>query len=110
MADTAGNWLASFPGTLLYDLPHHMEIEQTISAYNTSTEGLFNMRTYFNPNFSSMMFSAMPLDTQAIFAYLPSVIMESVHQSNMSSISLEWNSFHGYEFIAPSVNPAKLGH
>ncbi len=110
MADTAGNWLANFPATLLFDMPHHMAIEQTASSYNNSSPGLFNTRTYFNPNFSGMIFARNTLDVDAVFAYLPSTVMNSMHESNHSLLNLEWNDFKGYEFFAPSINPAKLGH
>ena len=110
MADTAGNWLASFPGVVLYDLPHHMNIEQTMSSYNASTAGFFNMRTYFSPNFSSMVFSATALDVDTVFAYLPSTIMHSLHTGNVTVCSIEWNNFNGYEFLAPSIQPAQNNH
>jgi large repetitive protein len=110
MADTAGNWLASFPSTLLNELPHDMTIEQRISLYNDSTVGLFNMRTYFNPSFTSLVTSSTNLDVATVFAYLPSSLMESVHMSNHNSFDIRWNNFNGYEFFAPSINPARIGH
>ncbi|HID03679.1 MAG TPA: hypothetical protein EYP18_10800, partial [Desulfobacterales bacterium] len=110
MADTAGNWLASFPGSLMFDQPHHMVIEQTSSTYNASSDGFFNMRTYFSPNFTSMVFSSTRLDVEAVFAQLPSTVMESMHGSNLNTLNLEWNDFNGYEFFAPSTHPARNGH
>ncbi|MGB5986722.1 MAG: hypothetical protein WBG37_15560, partial [Desulfobacterales bacterium] len=79
-------------------------------SYNNSSPGLFNTRTYFNPNFSGMIFARNTLDVDAVFAYLPSTVMNSMHESNHSLLNLEWNDFKGYEFFAPSINPAKLGH
>ncbi len=110
MADTAGNWLASFPGVLMFDQPHHMVIEQTSSTYNASSDGFFNMRTYYNPNFNSMAFSSTRLDVAAVFAHLPSTVMESMHASNMSTLNLGWDDFNGYEFFTPSTHPASSGH
>ncbi len=110
MADTAGNWLVDFPGTIMFDLPHHMEIQQTLSTYNASSAGFFNMRTYFNPNFNSMVYSTAQLDVATIFAYLPSTIMESIHASTLSTLNIQWNNFNGYEFFAPSTHPAEDGH
>ena len=110
MADTAGNWLVDFPGTIMYDLPHHMAITQTISSYNVSSAGFFNMRTYFSPNFSSMVFSSTTLDVDTIFAYLPSTILDSMHAANMSAVNIQWDDFNEYEFFAPSTQPAKTGH
>jgi hypothetical protein len=110
MADTAGNWLASFPGVLMFDQPHHMVIEQTSSTYNASSDGFFNMRTYYNPNFNSMVFSSTRFDVAAVFAQLPSTVMESMHVSNMSTLNLGWDDFNGYEFFTPSTHPASSGH
>jgi hypothetical protein len=71
---------------------------------------MFNMRTYFSPNFSSMVFSATRLDVGTVFALLPSTVMESMHGSNLAVFDIRWNNFHGYEFLAPSVNPSNMGH
>ena len=109
MADTGGNWLASFPGTLLHELPHDMLIEQKVALYNESTAGLFNLRTYFNPNFTSLVRTSTILDVETIFDYLPSTIMESVHSSLYGGFNIRWNSFNGYEFFATSINPAETG-
>jgi hypothetical protein len=110
MADTAGNWLASFPATLLYDLSHHMELGQTASTYNNSSPGLFNARTYFNPNGIGLIFSRSTLDVDMIFAHMPSTIMASMHASNQTPFNLNWDDFNGYEFFSPSINPAKISH
>ncbi|MBT8334018.1 MAG: MSCRAMM family adhesin SdrC, partial [Deltaproteobacteria bacterium] len=110
MADTAGNWMADFPETIMYELPHRMEIVQTMSSYNASSAGFFNMRTYFTPSFSSMIYAHTRLDVEAVFAYLPSTLIESVHHSNLSPFDIKWNDFNGYEFVAPSTNPAQNSH
>ena len=109
MADTGGNWLASFPGVLIHSMPHDMKIEQRISLYNESTAGLFNMRTYFNPNCTSLLKTSTTLNIDSIFDYLPSTIMNSVHSSLYSSFNIRWNNFNGYEFFATSINPAETG-
>ncbi|BCL63078.1 hypothetical protein DGMP_37710 [Desulfomarina profundi] len=110
MADTAGNWLASFPGTVLFDMPHHMEITQTRSTYNASSEGFFNMRTYFSPNYTSMVFSSVHLDVEAVFAYMPENVLESMHRSNLSISDVTWNSSAEYETLSPSTLPANNSH
>ncbi len=110
MADTAGNWLADLPETIMFELPHHMEIGQTISSYNASSAGFFNMRTYFYPSFSSMVYSSTSLDVETVFAYLPSTVLQSMHQSNLSTFDIRWDGFKGYEFDAPSTQPARNSH
>ncbi|MBU0945564.1 MAG: hypothetical protein KKE53_14035, partial [Proteobacteria bacterium] len=108
MADTGGNWLAGFAGTLLYDMPHHMEISQTASLYNESTPGLFNLRSYFNPAISGMVFSTIRFDLQSITAYEAATVGDSVHSGHNTLFNLGWNEFSGYEFLSPSTNPAQL--
>ena len=110
MADTAGNWLANFAGTLLKELPHNKAIGQTSSLHNNSSPGLFNMRTYFNPSFTGLVFSSTQLDVETIFAHMPSTVMESIIMSNNQSQDLGWNNFHGYEFNTTSTNPDRTGH
>ena len=78
MADTAGNWLASFPATTMYDVPHHMVIDTDDSSYNASSPGMFNLRTYFHPSLSSMMFSGSRLDVESIFC-LPAKYHSGIH-------------------------------
>ncbi len=110
MADTAGNWLADLPETIMYERPHHMEIGQTMSSYNESSAGFFNMRTYFYPSFNSMIYSSTRLDVETVFAYLPSTLLQSMHQSNHSTIDIRWDGFKHYEFDAPSTHPARNSH
>ena len=110
MADSAGNWLAGFPGTVFMDLPHHMSIEQTIAPYNASTPGFFNTRVYFNPVFSNLVFTSTRLDVQTVLAYTPSRVMASVSNSDANPLPIGWDDFEGYEFLSPSINPARTGH
>ncbi len=107
MADAAGNWLAGFSGTLLYDMPHRMEITQTVSTLNNSTDGLFNFRSHFNPTMIGLISSSVELDVPSISAYQAGVVLESIHQNNNGLTSLDWDNFYGYEFFAPSTNPSQ---
>ena len=107
MADTAGNWLAGFSGTLLYDMPHRMEITQTVSTLNNSTDGLFNFRSHFNPTMIGLISSSVELDVPSVSAYQAGVVLESIHQNNTELMSLGWDNFHGYEFFASSTNPSQ---
>lgn len=110
MADTAGNWIANFSGALLYDVPHQMVIKQSISSYNHSTQGLFNMRTHFNPTFASLVFSDTKLDVNAIMASLPSTIIRAIHEGNNQTLNPHWDDFAGYEFFTSSTNPSQHSH
>ena len=106
MADTGGNWLANFSGILLNELPHLIEIDQTMASYNNSTAGGFNMRTYFTPSFGAAPFTRTALSVDSIFASLPGTVLDSLDQHTPSPLRLGWDDFYGYEFFAPSTNPA----
>lgn len=110
MADTGGNWLAGFPGIRLHDVPHRVEIQQTASTYNISSPGLLNMRTYFHPTYTGMLFSSSIMTVDGIMAAMPSTVMDSMHNMNLSVFQIAWDSFYDYEFINPSINPSDLGH
>lgn len=107
MADTGGNWLANFSGTLLYDMPHNIEIQQDLSLYNASSAGGFNLRTYFIPAFSSSPFTTPELTIDSIFATQSFAILESLGEHFKQSGNLAWNDFYEYEFKAVSTNPSQ---
>jgi hypothetical protein len=110
MADTGGNWLAGFPAAQLYDTPHHVSIQQTASSYNMSSPGLLNMRTYYHPSFTGLLFTDTAETVDTIMAAVPSTVMDSIHKMNLSPLQIGWDRFYDYEFINPSINPSDAGH
>jgi len=107
MADAAGNWLSTFAGTLIFDEPHHLHIEQVPSTYNASTAGGFNLRTYFSPATESKLFSSTDLSANAVFATTPSAVLDAMQGVNHHPLNLGWDDFYDYEFFVPSTNPAQ---
>ena len=107
MADAAGNWLSTFAGTLIFDEPHHLHIEQVPSTYNASTAGGFNLRTYFSPATESKLFSSTDLSAHAVFATTPSAVLDAMQGVNHHPLNLGWDDFYDYEFFVPSTNPAQ---
>ena len=55
MADTGGNWLATFPNTVILEAPHHIEIVSQES--HVIEDSGFNMRTYFASVLHSNIFA-----------------------------------------------------
>ena len=54
MADTAGNWLMSFPGTVFYEQPQKMEFSRTAAVGSTGAgvneaDAQFALRRFFHP-------------------------------------------------------------
>jgi hypothetical protein len=107
MADTGGNWLANFAGSLMYNMPHDIEIQQDLSLYNASTAGGFNLRTYFMPAFSDSPFTSLQLSVDSIFATRPFAILETLGQHYNQSSGLAWDDHYDYEYIAVSTNPSQ---
>lgn len=107
MADTGGNWLANFSGTLLYDMPHNIDIQQDLSLYNASSAGGFNLRTYFMPAISMSPFTMSQLTLESIFATRPFAILETLGEHYNQGANLAWNDFYDYEYKAVSTNPAQ---
>ncbi|TKB05876.1 SdrD B-like domain-containing protein [Desulforhopalus sp. IMCC35007] len=107
MADTGGNWLANFAGSLMYDMPHSIEIQQDLSLYNASTAGGFNLRTYFMPALSDSPFTSLALSVDSIFATRPFVILETLSEYYNQSSGLAWDDHYDYEYIAVSTNPSQ---
>jgi len=107
MADTGGNWLANFSGSLMYDMPHNIEIQQDMSLYNASSAGGFNLRTYFMPALSTSPFTTPALTIDSIFATRPFAIMEALGEHYNQTAGLAWNNFYDYEYKAVSTNPSQ---
>ena len=107
MADTGGNWLANFSGTLMYDMPHDIEIQQDLSLYNASSAGGFNLRTYFMPALSMSPFTTPELTIDSIFATRPFAILDSIGEHYNQGTNLAWDDFYDYEYKAVSTNPAQ---
>ena len=67
VADTAGNWLLSFPGTVLYEQPERMEFTRTAAVQQAggpgigAADGQFALRRFFHPvGHASLFFSERP--------------------------------------------------
>jgi len=109
MADTGGNWLAGFSGTLMYDEPHHVNIHQTLSSYNAAEGSGYNLRTYFSPAPESKPFFYSEITEKSVFANTASAALDAMHGFNHNPLMLDWNRFYGYEFLVSSANPCQIG-
>gem|GEM_PF-5879188 len=109
MADTGGNWLAGFSGTLMYDEPHHVDIQQTLSSYNTATGAGYNLRTYFSPAPESKPFFYSGISEAGVFTNTASVALDAMHNFNYNPLRIDWDRFYGYEFLVSSANPSQSG-
>jgi hypothetical protein len=75
-----------------------------------SSPGLLNMRTYYHPSFTGLLFTDTAETVDTIMAAVPSTVMDSIHKMNLSPLQIGWDRFYDYEFINPSINPSDAGH
>ena len=102
VTDTGGNWVANFGGTVISGQPHAITIEQQPASVNGSTQGGFNLRTYFSPALNAQLFFSYPADAEAVFARLPGNMLDSLAAANREPLGLGWNNTNSYEFLASS--------
>lgn len=48
-ADAGGNWMATFPSTIVKDVPNSVSIRQLSASYSLGDTVGHNLRTYFSP-------------------------------------------------------------
>lgn len=105
LADSAGNWVVTFPNLVLEETPHHVEVYVTPVSYNDSTAGEYNTRVYYTPALDSRHFHSKVVNPAQVFSERAETVMESQHQGNRNPLGDyddDWN--HPYEFLAVSNN------
>ncbi len=103
VADAAGNWVANFPGTIIYKQPHRMEVDQTPPAYNQLEDSGFNLRRYFHPAVHHSLFFSERLTVQSVMRSQPDFVLNTMHAANTNPLEFGWKS-HTYELLTSSTN------
>jgi hypothetical protein len=102
VADTAGNWVANFANVYITDEPHNMTVAENQPIYNSSTEGSFNLRTYFAPAHHGQVFFLHTPTVDSVFSNTAENVMQSIHHSLTNPIQLGWSDTYGYEALTSS--------
>ncbi len=84
MADTSGNWMMSFPNSVVMENPHRMEIQQTAAIQSGSHEAGYNFRRYFHPASHSSIFFTTELPVNEVFRRSAYEMVEALHAGNQS--------------------------
>ncbi|TXT27875.1 MAG: Conserved repeat protein, partial [Planctomycetota bacterium] len=103
VADSAGNWLVSFPNLLIYEYPHRMEILVTPAVNNLSHENGFNLRRYFHPAIHTELYMSETPTVAGVFRNRAYNIVEAQHEANIHPLGFQWFA-HAYELNASSSN------
>ena len=107
VVDTGGNWMVSFPGAMIYDAPHHIEIQSTYSTTTADGFGHYNLRTYFSPAIYGNMYAGVKQNMGEILVSLSPERIESLSNSQSQSlVQVEENDGYGYDFLAVGYVPS----
>ncbi len=105
VADTGGNWLATFPGSVIWKQPHRMEIEQVASIENAMHDAGFNLRRYFHPaTHSSLVMTERPT-VSSVLRETAYETVEVMHDSHNDPLQLGRKA-HSYQLNTASTNVA----
>ena len=102
MADTGGNWLANFPGNIMFDQPHSMRVEQTASVVSIDGASGFNLRTYFSPAMNEQLFFSHAYTPETVFSNTASASLQAIHQGLNNPFNLGGGDFYAYEYLSSS--------
>jgi hypothetical protein len=106
VADSGGNWLASFPNTVIWKHPHRMDVEQTapIQSDVEKTDG-FNMRRYFHPAMHHSLFFTERVTVESVLRNTAFETINSMHEANNAPLQVGWRN-HLYQLNVSSTNAA----
>lgn len=107
VADSAGNWLMQFPTVVLFEAPHEMRIDQTLSVQNSTFDAGFNLRRFFHPAVHTQLYMNQPLSIGAAFYHSPSNVLEAMHEANNNPLGFGW-MHHAYELVVSSTNTSAM--
>lgn len=103
VADTGGNWLATFPGSVIWKQPHRMEIEQVASIENATNDAGFNLRRYFHPaTHASLVMTERPTVSGTLRDTAYETI-EVMHEAHTDPLQLG-KTAHSYQLNTASTN------
>ena len=101
MADTGGNWLASFPGATIQDRPHEVRVIQD-AGINSNAGFLFNFRTYFSPAANPQQFFSEVGGVGGPGTFASSDLLNAMIQGFLNPVFQPNPNLYSYEFLPSS--------
>jgi uncharacterized repeat protein (TIGR01451 family)/fimbrial isopeptide formation D2 family protein len=99
IVDAGGNWLATFPNSVIRDYPQTVVIQQTRASYNAVTDHGYNLRPYYGSAIHPGHFFDEQLDPSRIMSQTASVVVDAMGQALLEPIGFDVNK-HSYEYLA----------
>jgi len=106
MVDTGGNWLATFPSTVLKDYPQSVVITQTAAPYADPEAYGFNLRTYFSPAINSSHFFFEQFDIGSVFSKRADNVINSLYKGALNPIHFGNDAKYDYETLSAQGTPS----
>ena len=105
VADSGGNWIATFPGVVVWEHPHSMSVEAIGALHTLGEENQYNTRRYFQPALHPSMFFAPRPTVQSVMQEAPSQVLAAIHDANLRPLQFGTAS-HSYDMNVASNSTA----
>lgn len=99
VADTGGNWLATFVTDKVNEQPARIVMKQTWSTSNVGDDTGYNFRTYFAPTFSTATYYTEELSIWNVTGKRAATEVLDLYEASKNVLFLDWNGTI-YEFNA----------
>ncbi|MCB1065880.1 MAG: DUF11 domain-containing protein, partial [Verrucomicrobiae bacterium] len=99
VADTGGNWLATFSTNQIDQQPARIVMRQTWSTPNVGDDTGYNFRTYFAPTFSTASYYSEELSVWNVTGKRAATEVLDLYEASKCILHLDWNGTT-YEFSA----------
>ncbi|TVP94071.1 MAG: DUF11 domain-containing protein, partial [Planctomycetaceae bacterium] len=106
VADAGGNWLMTFPSTIISKPPHRMDVVQTSPSSDQNQDAAFNVRRHFHPTIHGTLFFSKADTVNSVLRNRPSVVLDSMSEVAARPVTTDW-SLQGQDFRMSSVSPAE---
>lgn len=97
VADTGGNWLASFNGEKITAIPAFVVMDQTAATQNSGFDTGYDLRTYFSPASSTGTYYLEDLTVENVFGKRQAARIADLAEAAGATILMGWNG-SSYEF------------
>jgi uncharacterized repeat protein (TIGR01451 family) len=109
MADTGGNWLATFPMNSINEQPARIVMKQTWAAPNPWDQVGYNFRTYFAPAFSTEPYYTENLSIGNVTGKRLATEVLDLYDSCECILQMDWDGT-AYEFRARGALQSSSGN
>jgi hypothetical protein len=105
LADSGGNWIAGFPGAVIWEHPHSMTVETVGALHTLNDDQNYHMRRYYQPALHPSMFFTPRPTVQSVMQDAPGRVLAAIHEADHKPLQFGTTSY-GYNLIVASNSTA----